>query len=252
MNILLINTGNVLECLISSSIIKSMRRKYNNINFWIIVDNDINCKNIFKYNKNVKKVFFLEEVYKIPYDLFNNTYDKIINLNCKNYVIGFFEDILENSHCEKLGIGFNENSDFFFDVIYGNKKTNKNLFQVYFNLAGLTWKGEGYDFFYRPKTKSKKNKIGFALANKNLRNYVLSKLEIDEKNIWTIPFKKNIYKACDEINRCKYIISDDFLTINLACCLRKDLLFLKCLPFNYKIELFKKDSVLEVPKYILQ
>ena len=45
-----------------------------------------------------------------------------------------------------------------------------------------------------PKTKTKKGKIGMSAANANLRNYVLNNLEVDDKKIWYIPYKKNIFK----------------------------------------------------------
>jgi len=251
MNILLINTGSVVECLISSSIIKGLQKKYNNPKFNIIVDNDINCKNIFKYNKNVLNTYLLDDCYSIPYNLFNLSYDIIINLNCKNSIISLFENHINNENCQKFGLGFNNKSDYFYEVLYGNKKSRKNIFQIYFNLAGLKWAGEGYDFFYHPQAKSSPKRVGFALSNQKLKSYVLDHLKLEEKNIWTIPFRKNVFKMADEINKCKYIVTDDFLTINLACALRKKLLFLKSMPFNYKIELFQKKAILEVPKHIL-
>ena len=58
----------------------------------------------------------------------------------------------------------------------------------------MTWKGEGYDIKYYPRTKTKKSRIGMSAANANLRNYVSDNLEIDDKTIWHIPYKKNIFK----------------------------------------------------------
>ena len=69
-----------------------------------------------------------------------------------------------------------------------------NIFQLYFILSGLTWKGEGYNLAYYPKTKVRSNRIGVSVANANIRNYILDNLEVDNKKIWYIPYKKNIFK----------------------------------------------------------
>jgi len=68
--------------------------------------------------------------------------------------------------------------------------------------------------------------------------------------IWYIPYKKNIFKRMDEINRCKKIITDDFLTLHLSLYLRKYVYFLQTLPSNTKIELFKNGEIHQVPSFV--
>ena len=52
----------------------------------------------------------------------------------------------------------------------------------------------------------------------------------------------------DEVNRCKDIITDDILTMNMAIYLRKRIYFLETAPVNLKLEFFgSKHTVIDVP-----
>jgi hypothetical protein len=121
-----------------------------------------------------------------------------------------------------------------------------NIFQLYYNLSGLKWRGEGYDIHYYPKYKLKRNKVGISIANANLRNYILDKLKLDSGKIWYIPYKKNIYKKMDNINQCKNIITDDILTFHLSMILRKYVYFLQTFPLKIKMELFGNGEIHQV------
>jgi hypothetical protein len=84
-------------------------------------------------------------------------------------------------------------------------------------------------------------------VNANLRNYVLDNLEVDDKKLWYIPYKKNIFKKMDEINRCKKVITDDLLTLHLALSLRKYVYYLETYPHTLRLELFKNGQIYPVP-----
>ena len=81
----------------------------------------------------------------------------------------------------------------------------------------------------------------------NLRNYILEELKLDNSKVWNIPYKKNIFKKMDEINKCKRIITDDITMFHLAVNLRKYVYFLKTFPINFKLELFGRGEIYEVP-----
>ena len=117
---------------------------------------------------------------------------------------------------------------------------------------GMEWHGEGYDIKYYPQSKTKKNKIGIAVANANLRNYITKKQKIDNKRLWHIPYKKNLLKRLDEVNRCNEIITDDFLTFNLVVYLRKYVYFLQTIPYMFKLEYFGKGKIINVPQEIIR
>ena len=84
-------------------------------------------------------------------------------------------------------------------------------------------------------------------ANANLRNYVIDKLELDDKRLWYVPYKKNIFRKMDEINRCKKIITDELLTLHLSLYLRKYVYYLETFPHSLKIECFNSGQTYSVP-----
>lgn len=244
-NILIINLDPSAECLISTSIIKGLKNAYKDISISVIVNNDENCKNIFNYNPCVKMVYTIEEfLEKLPYRLMEKKIDHLINLSYDNSLAKIFE-----SNSEKItGFRYTDIDDKIYSTLYKFNKSPKNVFQLYYSLADLTWKGEGYDLYYHPQTKQNKKSIGLAVVNKNLNNYVRDHLNPKNESLNEIPFKTNIFKRIDEINKHSRIITDDFLSMNIACLLRKDIFFLKTISYNYKLEFFGKGNVIEVPK----
>lgn len=194
---------------------------------------------VLKYNKKVKRtVAFSEFVSESEqYDLFINLYP-------------FYpQDLIPNFQYRKAtGFGFDSSFDELREAFIGTKSfPDMNIFQLYFNLCGLTWKGEGYDLNYYPKSRSKKKRVGVSVANANLRNYVLENLDLQGMKIWYVPYKKNLFKKMDEINKCEKIITDDFTTLHLALYLRKYVYFLETVPLMLKMEMFNSGEVYKVP-----
>ena len=243
MKILITNFGTVSDNVASTSILKRLKRRMEKTDItWCVKTKD--DKNIFKYNKSINKIISLKELINL-----DETFDLLINLN----------PFLPHKICNKtkivntLGFGFNEEVDSFESIVNGMMpRDDMNVFQMYYALAGMTWKGEGYDIGYNPRSRSKKNRAGIAVANANLRNYLTDELELDSMRLWHIPYKKNIFKKMDEINKCAKIITDDILTLHLALALRKYVYFLKTSPTNTKIEFFGKGEFYEVPKKVFE
>jgi hypothetical protein len=243
MKILITNFGTVVDNIASSSVLKRLKGRVESPDItWCVKQKD--HKNIFKYNKSINKVISLEELISLE-----ETFDLLINLN----------PFLPHKICNKikiidtLGFGFNEENKSFETVIEGDKElVGMNVFQMYYKLAGMTWKGEGYDIGYNPRSRSKKNRAGVAVAHANLRNYLSEELDLDSMKLWHIPYKKNIFKKMDEINRCSKIVTDDMLTLHLAVSLRKYVYFLKTSSTNTKLELFGNGEIYEVPKKIFK
>ena len=190
----------------------------------------------FKYNKNVFRTISVESFAKdkTKYDLFINLWP--VQIESDALIV------------EKTGFGCCTEFDKFARGLLNTEVFDKmsNL-QLYFILAGMTWEGEGYDIGYFPKTRSRRNRIGMSAANANLRNYVLDNLEIDDKKIWYIPYKKNIFRKMDEINRCEKIITDDLLTFHLSLALRKYVYYLKTYPHTLRLETFGNSNIYSVP-----
>ena len=82
-------------------------------------------------------------------------------------------------------------------------------------------------------------------------NMLNNQLVIDKKKIWYIPYKKNIFKRMDEINRCKEIITDDLITFHLAMSMRKYVYYLETFPLTTRLELFGNGEICKVPMNII-
>jgi len=234
MRVAIAHSGPMAELIVASIVSNGIKKQIEDVDItWIVPEEH---RYIFRYNKNVSRSFSFKE--------FKNQekeYDVFINL---------WPDNIETSAIikEKTGFGYYKEFDKYEKAILGIDVIPKmsNL-QLYFYLSGMTWKGEGYDINYYPKTKTRKNRIGMSAANVNLRNYVIDNLEVDNNKVWHIPYKKNIFKRMDEINRCNKIITDDLLTLHLALALRKYVYYLETYPHTLRLELFKSGQVYPVP-----
>jgi len=236
MEILFVNLGSLCDCFVSTCVLRGLRKVYNNPNIDVLVS-DEEHKLVFKYSKNVKNVFCKKDI--VP----DKIYDVLINLSP--------DELGSLTAKEMHGFG-TENGNQFYDVLFGEKKINKNIFQVYYNLSGMAWHGESYDFRYNPKCRQKKNRTGILVANTNLKRYIIEKLKLDKGVIWEIPFKTNMTKRLDEINKCTNVITDDFFTMHMSIYLRKYVFFLETLPKTTKTELFGNGKVFDIPSALVK
>ena len=235
MNILVIHLGCLTECFIASSINKGLLDLYPKAEItWVVKNTD--TLQLFKYNNNIKYCYIVANfIISLP-----KKYDVIINLNF---------DFMPNNLLEsKEFLGCNSaNGEKYRNNLTEYETTKKSLFEIYYDLANMKWKGEGYDFTYYPKNRSKDNRVGLALSNNNLKNFIDTNVKTYVSNKWYVPNKKNIFKKLDEINRCETIITDDLLILNLSLYLRKYVFYLKTTPVNTRIELFKSGEIFEIP-----
>ena len=242
MEIAITHLGNISQLIPASSVIKGIKKYDVDTSLTWVVDKKEYCY-INKYNKDVYRTIDLDTFLSE-----NKTYDLLVNL-----YPNFPKKIKMGVDIKHVtGFYFHSNFDKFEKIFSGNKEIfDMNLFQLYFILCGMTWKGEGYDIRYHPKTKVRPNKIGVSVANANIRNYVLDNLEIDKKKIWYVPYRKNIFKRMDEINRCKKIITDDLITFHLAMFMKKYVYYLETFPLSAKLELFNNGEICKVPMNII-
>jgi len=241
MRVLLSHTGTQGECLIATSVIKGLQARYQDVKIDCFVKDETTAE-IFKYNQYVNMVTDdITDVLNQQYDLLVNLHPDMSKVTCEGIQAK-----------ETVGFHFAKESDAFIANLYGSKRTKMSLFQIYSRLAGLTWKGEGFQLKYYPKSRQKRNRTGLAIANVNLRKYIVDKLKLDMSNIWYVPFKNSLFKRIDEVNRCKYLITDDFLTLNAGLFLRKEVFFLMDVPYNTRIELFGSGTIYKVPTSIIQ
>lgn len=242
LNILVIHLGTPCECLIATGLIKTISKFYDFPTIYCLAKTK-ECSSIFSSTYSVRKSYRWD---KEPNEFFNQLFDKVFILSPK---VNVEERPIQAK--EIFGFGVSFRSDEFEEYILGTKKTKKSLFQLYFNLAEMTWKGEGYDMKYYPRSKSKKSRIGILITNPNLKNFVTKQLRLDENKLWKICQRKDFFRKMDEINKCGTIVTDDFTTLNVALCLRKEVHFLKTFDMGTKIELFG-NKLYNVPPIFLQ
>ncbi len=121
-------------------------------------------------------------------------------------------------------------AEFLQNVLLEKISTKKTLLQMYYDLVGLRWNGEGYGLSYYPKTKQIA-KCGVFLQNNN----------IDIKNCTKINMPNHPLKCLDIINKFKEIVTDDLFTAHASVALRK-----KCTLFGnwtFHMEFFGKGSL---------
>ena len=243
MRILLVNLGNPCECLISTSVVNGLHKKYPEHDIFAIGHSQESCR-IFSCCSGVRKTYHEK---RIPAEFWHSPIEVGVNLTP-----GFDLDSLPAQFGKKFGFHASPKADQYIDALTGESKCSKSLFQVYNNLSGMTWRGNGSSLQYYPKSRCKKNRIGLAVANANLRSFIIDKLRLDSGRVWVVPFRKNMFRKMDELNKCGKIITDDFATLNASLFLRKESHFLKAVPHNMKIEMFGSGNIYNIPRGIVQ
>ena len=242
MKILLIHLGKPWEFIASTSIISGLFRRHKNLTLDIATSEE--CYPFVQYNKKINNI-------QIGSKLSLGHYDEAINLSPS------IDACIIASHSDaKVRRGFIESSGSLefsdeyaqeaYRVLKGTLSTSRNYLQILFKISGMTWRGDGYDLAYYPKTKVKKNKTGIAILDDNLRVFVKSHLSLSMSEMWHIPLKKNLIRRIDEINRCKYIVTDDFFSLHVAIALRKHVEFIDTRGLNYDVEFFGQGNILQV------
>lgn len=232
MKIAIAHLGSLTQSIPASSIVKMFSKfKFPIKITWIsLPEYSYAFKNNKYINRSISLIDFLQK--KDKYDLFINLFPVFPIKEIENktdYAMGLLCDN-DLTNLEKCLLNIEKND-------------NLNIFQIYYSILGIAWKGEGYGLSYFPQSKNKKNRIGVSVANANLRNYVSDHLKTDNAKLWHIPYKKNIFKKMDEINKCEKIITDDLLVLHLSLYLRKYVYFLKTFPLFHKIEFFNSGEI---------
>jgi len=242
-DILVVHLGSVSENVVASSILRGLCKKYKNPNiYWVVANQD--ALGLWRHNKDVRRSIMLDEFVKHgPHKV-----DVLINLH-PSFAN---DDCMSIDAEERMGFNINEGASHLAKAMYGYEDSKMSLFQIYYRLAGMRWRGSGYGLGYFPQTKSKKKRAGIAVANSNLRHYILPKLNLSSMTLWVVPFRKNVFRKMDEINRCGTIVTDDMLTLHLSIFLRKYVYFLETMPLNIRTEFFGKGQVYSVPMSLLK
>lgn len=129
--------------------------------------------------------------------------------------------------------GFDKNgpisrqANFFEGVLTGHIATKKTLLQIYYDLANLRWKGEGYGLSYYPRNKQIE-KCGIFAEKSHLNDEEGTKICLPNK----------VLGQLDLINKFASIVTDDLYVAHASIALRKYCTFISELP--YQMEFFGK------------
>ena len=179
-----------------------------------------------------------------PLNIVRKPYDLVINLSPSLLC----SDIIEQADSkEKLGFGrigenlrfFNEGADQLYRAKIIGIPTDANYFQLLFGAANLAWQGEGYEISYFPRNRTKKL-TGIAVRDGRIKKHIAENLKVNK--MWQIPFKHNLLKQLDEVNRCQNVITDDETVMHSSLALRKKVEFISRKRVPYHIEMFKSGN----------
>ncbi len=134
-----------------------------------------------------------------------------------------------------------------FRGLYLKEEVNRSLFQLMFGVAGLKWAGEGYGFRYFPQARQRRNRVGIAVRDRGVRKFLHSYLNLEESRIWHVPFKENVLKQFDEVNKAASIVTDDPFVMHVGLSLRKRVELLIYEPPTIKPEFFGNGCIHLVP-----
>jgi len=135
----------------------------------------------------------------------------------------------------KQTYGFSRNvpisrkAEFLQNVLSGKLSTKKTLLQIYYDLADLRWRGEGYGLSYYPKIKQ------IAKCGLFLKNY-----DTEQSDCTKINMPENPLKCLDIINKFQEIVTDDLFTAHASIALRKKCTLLG--NWTFQMEFFGKGS----------
>lgn len=224
--IVIIQSGSCCDSLITTSVLIGLSKKYPGFSIYWIGKTDSFA--LVKFNKRIKKRFDIEQ------DLTFETLTYVYNPNlCINFSIDKKSINIQSSLNAADNLGFSKNgpltkqSEFFNNVINNKLKTNKTILDIYYNLCGLRWDGEGYGLSYFPKTKQAKE-YGKYIESRNITCLYPE-----------IKISKNILQTFDSINEYKDIHTDNEFIVHSSIALKKNITFYSN-TINYQIEYFKK------------
>lgn len=232
--VVILQYGEPWISLASTTLIKAIHRDHNKVSLDWATTQESYC--LFQHNSRIRDLM-------VGYGPFYNRYDIAINLSPTEESCSIMGDIEAKS---KMGFGivngkigyFNADAEEGLSVLKKNETSERNILQILFRIAGLRWRGDGYDLAYYPKNKTKKIKTGIAIENEELRKYVKNNLNLQQSELWHVPMKQNLLKRIDEINRCKRIVTDDLFSVHASIAMRKHVEFLDTKGLNINMEFF--------------
>ncbi|HDY89655.1 MAG TPA: hypothetical protein ENH82_16275 [bacterium] len=188
---------------------------------------------LVRYNKRIKRFIDIEQEFTMKTLQIVFGAEICVNTSTSSIAKQFTSNV-----GAKHTAGFNKKgatsrqAEFFGNVVLGKISTKKTALQLYYDLVGLQWRGEGYGLSYYPKVKQTEQCGSFMTV-------------YDEpEGCSRINMPKKVLDKLDTINRYAEIITDNVFSAHAAIALRKQCTLIADL--SYEMEFFGRGSLKEV------
>ncbi len=231
MNVVLIQLGAPHESLILTCLLVGLKKHHSNSK--IIWAGNNSFKEMVTFNKRINQFVNISE--GIDLSLLSAMYgaDLCINVSPTKKAKEIASAINAKKYYGFIKRGpVDKNAEFFLNVMTGKVKTNKTVLNLYYNLAGMKWKGEGYGISYYPRTKQ----------TKQCGRYLIHGNYTAEEKCESFKLPKELLKKFDVINQFSEIITDDEFSLHASLALRKHTTFISE-ELSYKMEFFRKGKM---------
>lgn len=223
MKIIVLHEGPRELSLAMTSLITGLRKKYrpNQITWVTNVENLV----FFRHQKDVTPLTVDD---RIP----DQEYDLVVNYGGSADLFALSSRLRARKFLGLYGEESTFSSDnasdaqHVYQVLYENKTTKQNVFQIVYQMADLVWRGESYAVKYFPRRKAREGHTGLAVRNQTVRQFLRTRLEADGEVMLHVPVKQDPLKQFDEVNVCENVITDDPFVMHVAVALRKHVEFL--------------------------
>lgn len=202
-------------------------------NSQIIWVGDSSFSDLVRYNKRIKRFIDIEQEFTMKTLQMVFGTEICVNTSTNSVAKQFASNIGANHTVgfDKKG-ATSRQAEFFQNVVLGKISTKQTALQLYYDLVGLQWRGEGYGLSYYPKVKQTQQCGAFMTVYDQ------------PDNCFKIKMPKRTLDKLDTINRYAEIITDDIFSGHAAIALRKQCTLVANLP--YQMEFFGKGSLKKV------
>lgn len=224
--ILIVQYGYDAEVFPLLSLAIGLKKAFPNVH--IIWAGDPSLGDLVRYNKRIKR--FINVEHEFTMQTLQIVFGAKFCVNPSKSPIA--RRFASNANAKQIA-GFGKDgpasrqAEFFGNVLDGNVQTKKTSLQLYYDLAGLRWQGEGFGLSYYPKTKQ------------TLSCGAYSTQETPEE-CTEITMPSEALPRLDVLNKYASVYTDDLFVAYASIALRKKCYFTKELP--YQIEFFGKGS----------
>ena len=196
----------------------------------IIWAGDPHLSELIRYNKRIRRFINIEQEFTM--ETLQIVFGAEICVNTSSHSLA--RQFASNVNAGDT-IGFDKNgatsrqSEFFKNVISGKISTKKTALQLYYDLVGIRWRGEGYGLSYYPKMRQAEQ-CGAYMT-----------LYDEPDNCSKIKMPKEALDKLDTLNKYTEIITDDIFSAHASIALRKKCTLIADLP--YQMEFFSRGSL---------